>query len=129
MVWHGVKVQDMLHQTMLVCRQYTLRCPISSVNVPPLVIYGTIKRLIDFCRMVRIGILFLQMRVRVTETSTRPQQQLCCGAHEKLVFILLLYCVRWRCGLVCHLAGYDVGVIEMLLMMSGDIEPNPGPGE
>ncbi len=30
---------------------------------------------------------------------------------------------------MCHLAGYDVGVIEMLLMMSGDVEPNPGPGE
>ncbi len=37
--------------------------------------------------------------------------------------------VLWRCALVCHLVGYDVGVIEMLLMMSGDIEPNPGPGE
>ncbi len=30
---------------------------------------------------------------------------------------------------MCLPAGYDVGVIEMLLMMSGDIEPNPGPGE
>ncbi len=63
--------------------------------------------------------------------STKLQQQLCPGGQAKMLSHLGsdVCLVLWRCGLVCHLVGYDVGVIEMLLMMSGDVESNPGPGE
>ncbi len=64
--------------------------------------------------------------------STRPQQQ-CLDAKAELVLSLHLgkdLClVLCRCGLVCLRGGYGAGVIEMLLMMSGDVEPNPGPSE
>ncbi len=64
--------------------------------------------------------------------STRPQQQQCLDAKAELVLSLLgkdLCPVLCRCGRVCLLGSYSAGVIEMLLMMSGDVEPNPGPSE
>ncbi len=77
----------------------------------------------------------LQVRVRVrgpkTMNSTRPQHQYL-DAKAELVLSLLgkdLCLVLCRCGLVCLVGGYGAGVIEMLLMMSGDVEPNPGPSE
>ncbi len=62
--------------------------------------------------------------------STRPQQQ-CLDTKAELVSLLGKNAcpVLCRCGLVCLLGGYGAGVIEMLLMMSGDVEPNPGPSE
>ncbi len=83
-----------------------------------------------------LTLLPLQVRVRVRGpkaiNSTRPQQQQCLGAKAELVLSLLgkdLCLVLCRCGRVCLLGGYGAGVIEMLLMMSGDVEPNPGPSE
>ncbi len=61
--------------------------------------------------------------------STRPQQKPCLGAESELVRGKDFCPVLCRCGLVCFLGGYGAGVVEMLLMMSGDVEPNPGPSE
>ncbi len=51
----------------------------------------------------------------------RQQQEDCCS-----------FGVEWRaaiytCDLTSLLAGLSDGVGEMLLMASGDVEPNPGP--
>ncbi len=73
----------------------------------------------------------LQVRVR-GPNSARPQQHQCLGAKAELVLSLFgkdLCPVPCRCGRVCLLGGYGAGVVEMLLMMSGDVEPNPGPSE
>ena len=53
------------------------------------------------------------MKNRVTEAMTWTQDQLCS--------------LRGRTGL--RLGIMMVFVNEMLLMMAGDVEPNPGPGE
>ncbi len=58
--------------------------------------------------------------------STRPQSV---DAESVLIRGKDLCPVLCRCGLVCLLGGYGAGVVEMLLMMSGDVEPNPGPSE
>ncbi len=46
------------------------------------------------------------------------------GVCTWLIFGLCL--VLSGCGLVCHLAGYDVGVIELLLVMSGEWNQTQG---
>lgn len=64
--------------------------------------------------------------------SIRAEKQQRVGTETELGVSLPgedLCSVLCRCGLVCLLLGYGAGVIEMLLMMSGDVEPNPGPGE
>ncbi len=34
-----------------------------------------------------------------------------------------------KCASVCLQAGYSALTVELLLMMAGDVERNPGPGE
>ncbi len=63
--------------------------------------------------------------------SVRPEQQ----QHKKGAGRFLAHLTEdvWRafcnCTLVCLLGGYSAAVIQILLMMSGDVERNPGPGE
>ncbi len=63
--------------------------------------------------------------------SVRPEQQ----QQEKGAERFLAHLAEdvWRafcnCALVCLLGGYSAAVIQILLMMSGDVERNPGPGE
>ncbi len=71
------------------------------------------------------------LQVRVTTSFSRPQQQ-CLGDVAGMVPRLRrrkLCQVLCSCEQACVFVGYGAGVIEMLLMLSGDVEPNPGPGE
>ncbi len=79
-----------------------------------------------------MGCFPFQMRMCVSAISTRPQQQQGRDLQAKLMLSLLekkLYLVLWWIALLCILAGYGWGVIQLLLMRSGDVERNPGPGK
>ncbi len=79
-----------------------------------------------------MGCFPLQMRMCASAITTSPEQQRGRGTQAKLVLNLLekkLYLVLWWIALLCILAGYGWGVIQLLLMRSGDVERNPGPGK
>lgn len=59
--------------------------------------------------------------VKLVYTGRRDQPQLRIVDGLRQAF--------YKCTSVSMLVGYSAIVIEMLLMMSGDVERNPGPGE
>ncbi len=68
--------------------------------------------------------------MRSPQVSVRGEQQQEKGA-ERLPVHLAEDVWQAFCKdiLVCLLGGYSAAVIAMLLILSGDVERNPGPGE